>query len=145
MSYEIDWQARGQVTRFRGHVTGAELLRYLEEIGADPRLDDIRFSITDWSEVASGDVTAKELAYFAALSAAHRLSNPRVLEVEIAPQPRLREMVLRWQASHLAPHLVALVSTLEEAVAWVESHWHLLEQEDIRLPRTPSGPRSGRS
>lgn len=59
MPYEIDWQDKGQVNRFTGHVTGAELVRYLEEVSADPRFDDIRFSITDWSLVSSGDVTRR--------------------------------------------------------------------------------------
>lgn len=133
MPYEIDWQDEGQVNRFTGHVTGAELVRYLEEVSADPRFDDIRFSITDWSLVSSGDVTAKDLAYFAALSSAHRLSNPKVLEVEIAPQPALREMVRKWRAAHPAPHLVALVSTRDEALRWVEANLHLLDQEPCRF------------
>ena len=59
MSYEIDWQDKGQITRFTGHVTGAELVRYLEEVAADPRFDDIRFSITDWSLVSSGEVARR--------------------------------------------------------------------------------------
>ena len=133
MPYEIDWQGKGQVTRFSGHVTGAELVRYLEEVAADPRFDEIRFSITDWSLVSSGDVTAKDLAYFAALSSAHRLSNPRVLEVEVAPQPSVREMLTSWRVLHPAPHLVALVSTFEEACRWVEANLHLLDQEPYRF------------
>ena len=66
MPYAIEWEPAGVYRRYYGDVTIAERRRSFDDICADPRFDDLRWSITDYLDVGAYEVTDEATAEIAA-------------------------------------------------------------------------------
>ena len=52
MTCETIWENKGVLKRLSGHVSADEFVHSVEAIQADPRFDDIRYVINDFSQAA---------------------------------------------------------------------------------------------
>ncbi|MBV1877177.1 MAG: hypothetical protein KUG79_06010 [Pseudomonadales bacterium] len=73
MAIELKWESKKLlVMNYLGRVSGLELLDTTLKLGGDPRFDDLRYILSDWSGIDKADISAehvKELvAYVTAMS-----------------------------------------------------------------------------
>lgn len=129
MPYQASWKDRGVYVRFWGNPTRTDLFSAVDEVAADPRFDDIRFRISDFTGLTSLDIDSQDIRVVSAMTIAHRLTNPRMLDVSIADAPEIQALLADWKATHPAPHLAAIVPTKEAARHWIANHLHLLQSE----------------
>jgi hypothetical protein len=120
MAIEIDWEPRGFVRRFRGFVTGAELMQSVAAVGGDPRFDDLRYVINDCRAVEGFDVTAEKIRLVAALDGAAARTNPRVRIAVVTTDERILDLAAMYAASPLAPYPTRCFPSLEEARTWLD-------------------------
>jgi len=79
MPYAITWEPDGVYRRYVGRVTIDEPRRSFDEIGADPRFDDLRYTITDYLCVDDYEITSEGAWEIAALQIGSLLTNPGIM------------------------------------------------------------------
>jgi hypothetical protein len=119
MSYDNVWEDRGVVTRFSGVVTGAEYLQSSRDIAADPRLDELRFVIKDFSQATMIDIGSEILDELAAIRFGVQATNPgaRILLVGADPEVARLAETLR-QPPLDGSHETRAFASIEEARRW---------------------------
>lgn len=110
-------------TRYIGHVTGEELLQAAYEIGANSRMEHIRFVIGDWSEIEQADVSAEHVRELAAYIIALSKSYPRVKNATIVANYESGEARAALYGLLTAETVweTATLSTFQEAMDWFDS------------------------
>ncbi len=131
MPCEILWEHRGVYKRLSGHVAASEFQRSVEAIQADPRFDEIRYVINDFSAVSSHELDAQHLLELAAIQYGAQASNPQVKAVYVGADPELarnlRSILIDSQRS---VYRVALFDSLPQARDWLQGEmgkawrWH---------------------
>lgn len=121
MPCEIAWEHRGVHKRLSGHLSASEFQRSVEAIQADPRFDEIRFVINDFSAVTGHELDEQRLLELAAIQYGAQASNPQVRVVYVGADPQLA----RWIRSALIDsqrslYRVALFDTLPQAREWLQ-------------------------
>lgn len=121
MSCEIVWEHKGVHKRLSGHVSASEFLRSVESIQADPRFDEVRYVINDFSAVTSHELDEQQLLELAAIQYGACASNPQVRAVYIGTDAelarRLRSILIDSQR---LVYQVVLFDTLPQARDWLQ-------------------------
>ena len=89
MACEIVWEHRGVHKRLSGHVSAREFERSVETVQADPRFDEIRYVINDFSAVTGHGLDEQHLLELAAIQYGAQASNPQVRAVYVGVDPEL--------------------------------------------------------
>ncbi len=110
-------------TKYTGHVTGADMLAAANDIAADPRMENIRFVIGDWSKIERADIEPDDVRELAALIIALAKSFPGVKNASVVAnyesgeaRASLYDVLIQgttWKA--------ATFGTVEDAKAWFDS------------------------
>lgn len=108
--------------RFWGKVSIANVFDMMEQVGADPRFDRLRYILADYREVMEQNVTEREVDEIAALGYAHSLTNPRYLHAAVATDERIISLLQHWKASVVQPEQVGHFTSLEQAREWIHQH-----------------------
>lgn len=67
MAIELDWESeRLLCMRYTGMVHGRELLSTTLEISGDQRFDDLRYILSDWSNIKKTDISVDDVRVLAA-------------------------------------------------------------------------------
>ncbi|WP_300054739.1 hypothetical protein [Malikia sp.] len=122
MTCEIVWEHKGVYKRLSGHVSADEFVRSVETIQADPRFDDIRYVINDFSAVTGHELDEDMLIELAAIQYGAQASNPQVRAVYVGTDPRLTqrlESILLEGPQHPV-YRVTLFETLPQARDWLQ-------------------------
>ncbi|PRD66657.1 hypothetical protein [Malikia granosa] len=123
MPCEIIWEHKGVLKRLSGHVSADEFVRSVEAIQADPRFDDIRYVINDFSHVSSHELDADLLQELAAIQYGAQASNPQVRAVYagLKNDPELAQLLQSILiGSKRSVYRVALFDTLPQARDWLQ-------------------------
>lgn len=123
MPCETIWENKGVFKRLSGHVSADEFLRSVEAIQADPRFDDIRYVINDFSQVSSHELDADLLQELAAIQYGAQASNPQVraVYVGLGGDPVLAQLLQSVLiGSQSSVYRVALFETLPQARDWLQ-------------------------
>ncbi|MFO1413977.1 MAG: hypothetical protein U1F10_08745 [Burkholderiales bacterium] len=129
MPHATTWEDSGVYVRFWGHASIADVFAMMEEVGADPRFDVLRYILADYRDVREQSVTPHEVEEVAALGFAHSLTNPHYLHVAVATDTAVVALLGHWKATVAHPDRVAYFPSLQEAREW------------IRVQPSPSAPR----
>ena len=70
-------------TYYTGIVTGREMLNAAIEVSSDPRFENIRMIIGDWSDISNAEISIDEVKELAAYVAAVVESFPRILNATV--------------------------------------------------------------
>jgi hypothetical protein len=89
MPYELTWEHRGVYRRYFGDVTIVERRHSLDSIFANPRFDSLRFTITDYLDVDSYEITDEATEEIAAMHVAPLLTNPRIVIAAVTVDERI--------------------------------------------------------
>lgn len=87
MPHETVWERHGAVVRFWGRLTGRELADAADDIASDPRLDGLRFVITDLLALESHAVDAASMERVAITRLGSRQTNPNVRLLVVTTDP----------------------------------------------------------
>ena len=119
MGYEITWETRGACKRFFGHVTGAELMRSVEEIESDPRFDSVRYVVNDFLAVESFSVSEENVLTISAIDGAASITNPNIKVAIVATDDRVRAMAELYANSPLNTYPTRIFTNMDAARDWV--------------------------
>ena len=121
MACEIVWEHRGVHKRLSGHVSAREFERSVETVQADPRFDEIRYVINDFSAVTGHGLDEQHLLELAAIQYGAQASNPQVRAVYVGVDPELaRQLRGILIDSQRSLYRVALFDTLPQARDWLQ-------------------------
>ncbi len=76
--------------KYRGLVTGKEILKATEEVEGDSRFDQIHYVINDFLEVTEQLISPKEIRITAAIDKAAALYNPDVMVAIVATEQAIQ-------------------------------------------------------
>jgi hypothetical protein len=97
MAYENTWEQNGVVKRFTGFLTAAEFIKSAEDVGADPRFDNLRFVINDFLNVVGNDICEDTVKYIGAMHAGRAFTNPNIWVAFVATDRELGAITERIQ------------------------------------------------
>lgn len=95
MSYELVWEPDGVVRRFSGVVSAREFIRSVEQVQGDPRYDEMRYVINDFSGVSSHTLSDDTFTELAVLHYGAHVSNPNCRVLFVTSDAVLLGMVSR--------------------------------------------------
>lgn len=119
MSYAIEWKHKGIVTAWSGSTGSGEVIRFLKEIQADSRFDDLLFSIHDYRNCDEIRFDPSSMEEVAALDRAGSASNPRIRVAIVADRPKVLEMVSAYVTAELSPYMLRVFHDMPEALTWL--------------------------
>jgi hypothetical protein len=121
MPHEIVWEHKGVLKRLSGQVPAAEFQRSVELIQADPRFDDIRYVINDFTAVSGHGLDEQHLLELAAIQYGARASNPQVRVIYVGCDSELTRLLRSVLIdSQRSVYQVALFPTLPQARDWLQ-------------------------
>jgi hypothetical protein len=136
MSYIVTWEMPfGFYARVTDWVTPELAARLSHELTSDPRYDDLRYAIVDLTGSPGhtfhrGDRTGVSTAMVEMIGA--RYTNPRVIEVAIATDPRMLSYLATYARVAKGPFEV--FPTLIEARDWLSDQTVSLRSLKIDVP-----------
>jgi len=119
MSLEITWEKVGIVRHFSGTVTATDLRRSIEEIHADPRFPELRYSINDFNAVTAIDITKAAIASAALRTIGDSKTNDHILVAIVATAPAVLELAAFYASPSYLPYPAKVFATVEEAREWI--------------------------
>ena len=131
MAFDISWEPRGLVRRYWGDVTIAERRESFEQIFADPRFDELQFTITDYLDVRQYEITSEATEEIAALHIGAVQTNPRILIAAVATDARVIEAIQHFIQLDMTPSPYRIFSSVADARAWIA------QAQRPPLPRAP--------
>ena len=122
MPYRITWEPFGVYREYFGDVTIAERRASFETICADPRFDDLRYTITDYLAVQSYEMTGDATAEIAALHVGPLLTNPAIVMAAVANRADIIAAIEDFKSRGFTPAPYRVFRTLDEARRWVSDN-----------------------
>lgn len=119
MPNHITWEPKGFVHCFSGILTGKELLTAIETAHADPRFDDAKYAIADFTGCSGLLVTDEEAETLSAIAGAAASSRRRTTRSAfVVSDPQLILYFDRFIESIHAPLDTRRFSSVDEAKRW---------------------------
>lgn len=117
MPFEHHWRKRSLYKRFFGDTTPNDFMLSVELTHGDPRFDELRYTINDFTEATLPQLSQSEVMAFAAHGIGAAYSNAQIQIVVITQDLHAHEMALRYAL--VAPFKLKVFETREEANAWL--------------------------
>lgn len=122
MAYITEWEAKGIFWKYRGTLTGSELLQSNREIYGDKRFDNMRYQIVDLTGVNAIHVSAKDMLTLAACDEAAAISNPNVRIAVVATKAEAKALSYFYDdESTASPWETKLFASVRDARAWLKA------------------------
>lgn len=135
MPFELTWEPGGVYRRYVGHVTIAERRRSFDQICADPRFDELQYTITDYRDAERYDISPDATAEIAALHIGPVQTNPNIVIAAVAVDEQIVAAIQHFISLGFIAQPYRIFSTLAAARAWIAG------QPPRRNPRPPHLPR----
>jgi hypothetical protein len=119
MPCEITWEPRGLYRKLYGTVSFQEIIASIESAGADPRFDDLRYSVNDFSEMQGSEVTFADVESIAAVLYGQSQTNARILIAIVTTDETAHALVERLSWLNIAPYLMQTFPDVAKARAWI--------------------------
>lgn len=120
MPYELIWEERGVYRRYFGNVTIAERSRSFEEICNDPRFGELRYSITDYLDVTSYEITSQATEEIAARHEGPLTLNPNIIIAAAVVNPSIVGAIEHFIAVKKFSQPYRMFPTIQAAREWVD-------------------------
>ncbi len=121
MPYHVEWEDRGVYVHFHGISDANEVMAMLEEVAADERFDDLRYHISDYSDLLDHVVVNSQIKEILALEEAQRLSNPMIWCAVVTPDASVRSSLEYWCAAGGPSSRRGVFPTAAAARAWIQA------------------------
>lgn len=119
MPYTLHWEPRGVRRNYFGDVTVAERLESLQRICADPRFDDLHYTITCYLDVRAYEAGPDSTLNVAALHIGPLMTNPGIIIAAVAVRPDILAHIDAFKATGFVRQPYEVFSTLREAREWI--------------------------
>jgi hypothetical protein len=119
MPYTLIWEPDGIYKKFTGVVTGAELLRSVNEVAYDMRFAKARYEVSDYLSANSTDFSQDALNEVRAVRIGSFQSNPRIKVAIVTLNPEIQQRIHSTIATRLTLHQTKVFSELADANEWV--------------------------
>lgn len=120
MSYNITWKNKCAYWHFYGTLTGEEALQSHVDVYGDPRFEDIRYKLVDFTDVSKFETSEDSLKRVAFMDKAAAHTNSRIAMLIVANTDEAKE-ILATYAKHSKGIAWSLKTydTLDAAEAWL--------------------------
>jgi len=135
MPCEIAWGQHGVYRRLHGTVTYHEIMTSIEQVGADSRFDELRYSINDFSTMSGSEVTDTDLEAIAAVLYGQAQTNSRILIAIVTSEATARMLAERLGRLTIATYAMQVFPTVANARAWINRELPLLNPLQDVVPR----------
>lgn len=78
MPHKLIWEPKGVYWKYYGQVSGKEVIGASTEIYGDPRFDDLKYKLVDFTDVEIFNMNNDEMLQIACQHKAANLSNPNI-------------------------------------------------------------------
>ena len=119
MPYTLIWEPDGVYKQFTGVVTGAELVRSVNEVAYDMRFGKVRYEVSDYLGADSTDFSQDALNEVRAVRIGSFQRNPRIKVAIVTLNAGIQQRIYSTIAAQLTLHQTKVFSTVGEANAWV--------------------------
>jgi hypothetical protein len=119
MSYQIDWEPRGVVKRFFGHLTDHDMLQSVLDTESDRRFDDLRYVINDFSSITGSSVEIPTIEDITIADQGASRSNPSIRIAVVTSSPEIRALAECYARSPLNAYETRIFATEAEARNWL--------------------------
>jgi hypothetical protein len=122
MSYKVIWEEKGIYWKYKGILTGDELLQSNMDIYGDSRFDKLRYQIVDMLDVEMFDVSDEVMEEITIMDVGASHTNPRLIVAVVATQAQAEHLVALYETTTGgAPWEVNMFVSIVEARAWIAS------------------------
>lgn len=122
MPFEIIWEAKGVVRKFRGPITGDDLRDSLAIMHAQSRYYDTKYAILDCLEATDCTITPVDTGDQLASQIGAAITSPNRVVAVVATNPTIVDLAGRYATHPATPHPLKVFSTMEEARRWIAAH-----------------------
>jgi hypothetical protein len=122
MGFKLIWHDRGVTKQYFGILTGDDILDSVQQVEADERFDDLRYTINDFTGI--DDVLLESFSpdlvdMVAAIDKAAYKANPNIRIPIVTTHADVERMAKQYAESDLNVYPTKIVSTLDAAYAWL--------------------------
>ena len=120
MTYSINWHKRGAYKKFAGHITATEFMESISAVNCHPDYDSFKFTVNDFLDVVSYDVTADDVTLFAAHGLGAKVSNQNVVMAIITKDAGI-QCIVQMLYAPLTEYEIGYFQNLADAVVWLSA------------------------
>lgn len=120
MAFESKWEQHGFYKRFYGHVTVAEFMESVAQLQGDSRFDQITYSINDFSDVSSHDISEIDVKIFAGYSKGAFKTNAKIRIAVISNDPEIIQLVGIFTQPNMASYVLQIFPDISAARNWLD-------------------------
>lgn len=121
MPYKLTWENSGVLRQYFGDVSIAERRASFDKICSDPRFDDLRYTITDYTAVQEYEVTTSATMEIAAMHIGPLFTNSRILITAVSNRPDITAAIHDFMALGIVAAPYRVFQSVDEARAWIAS------------------------
>ena len=120
MNYKTTWTTKGVIITFSDVVACEELFQAVDEINSDPRFDEIRYQIRDYTKITEFNVDVECVTKIAAWDKAAAMSNPNMKIAIVTTDSVMQILSSLYLAEIFMSHWEGKIfNTMDEAQQWV--------------------------
>jgi len=132
MTCKLVWEPEGVLAIHAGSLLSGAFLDTVRKIQSDPRFDDARYVIHDFSQVAGHDIASATLTELAILHYGAWASSPNCRVVFVSGDAQLAGAIRRvLGAADLASYECEVRPTLVEARDWLDEQPQLMRISEV--------------
>ena len=120
MAIDLIWEPEGIYRRYHGDVTILERRQSLELICADPRFDGLNYTITDYLDVRTYEISPEATMEIAALHLGPLFTNPRIVIAAVVTDPRIIKAIEHFIGLGLVSVPYRIFSSVQDARRWID-------------------------
>src|SRR5690349_9991092 len=118
---ELIWETSGVLRRLTGEVTADQLDESARRLQGDPRIDDLRYIVHDFSAATHVAVSQDDVEFMAVRASVALQRNPRVRIAFVGNHPVVHALVAAFNDLGMSTHRCRQFDTLDLALAHTRS------------------------
>ena len=120
MAHLNKWEDKGLYRQFTNNVTGREVLNINLTIQGDPRFDDIKYVINDFTQITDFDFSDIDIKRLVVTDNAAAKSNPNLkIALILTLEPLLEWANLYCEYMKDSPYICEIFDNISDARKWV--------------------------
>ena len=124
MSYETIWEEKGIYWKYKGILTGEDLLQSNMSIYGDSRFDKMHYQLIDILDVESFEVDTEAMEEVTAMDLGASQTNPNLIVAVVSTHIQAKRLVELYETTTGgAPWETEMFESVEEARVWITSRF----------------------
>lgn len=119
MGCRVVWESEGVHRVFVGRADCAEFLDSLRQVYGDPRFDDVRYVINDFTACTELSMDPEAIREMSAMDLAASYSNPRIRIAIVGTSELFETGIAAYAGVGLSPYPLQLFASLDDARRWI--------------------------